>query len=229
MGDARIAIDECLSGNVKEDPLTPSSARPLWRRLAPWAAIPVLVIGAWMIRSWLAPLPEKTISRWEIPLEKSDVIGHRFRTGVAFSPDGSLPAFVGASNPSNPRYTVYLRPLDRWDQLPFSDTHDLWMPFFSPDGKWLGVASNARDGSGGKLRKYPLDGGAPTTICDCRSLAYGASWSSDDTIVFACEQTGGLWRVSASGGEPEQITELDLETPWSRKSSQTDQEVSSSE
>ena len=73
------------------------------------------------------------------------------------------------------------------------------------------MASNARDGSGNKLRKYPLDGGAPSTICDCNSWSYGASWSLDDTIVFACEQTGGLWRVSASGGEPEQITELDLE------------------
>ena len=76
MGDARIAIDECLRGNVKEDPLTPSRARPLWRRLAPWTAVPVLVIVAWMIRSWLAPLPEKTISRWEIPLEKGIVRGN---------------------------------------------------------------------------------------------------------------------------------------------------------
>ena len=56
--------------------------------------------------------------------------------------------------------------------------------------------------------KFPLDGGSPRTICDCYS-GFGASWGSDNSIVFACEEVDGLWQVSASGGEPERITELD--------------------
>ena len=86
------------------------------------------------------------------------------------------------------------------------------MPFFSPDGKWLGVFSRPR-GEGGaenSLKKYPLDGGLPTTLCDCER-AFGASWASDDTIIFACKANSGLWRVSAQGGDPKQITELDQE------------------
>ncbi len=58
--------------------------------------------------------------------------------------------------------------------------------------------------------KLSLEGGPPTTICDC-VMPFGASWGPDDTIVFACGESSGLWRVSASGGEPEQITELDRE------------------
>ena len=58
------------------------------------------------------------------------------------------------------------------------------------------------------LKKIPVRGGTPTTVCGWQE-SYGASWGSDNFIVFACEELGGLWRVSASGGDPERITEPD--------------------
>ena len=39
-------------------------------------------------------------------------------------------------------------------------------------------------------------------------IVFGASWGSDDTIVFA-QRVGGLWRVSAAGGNAEPLTTLD--------------------
>ena len=33
----------------------------------------------------------------------------------------------------------------------------------------------------------------------------GASWGSDDTIIFGTSAPSGLWRVSASGGQPEEL------------------------
>ena len=39
----------------------------------------------------------------------------------------------------------------------------------------------------------------------------GASWGPDDTIVFATSGPSGLWRVSAGGGEPEELTTPDRE------------------
>ena len=39
----------------------------------------------------------------------------------------------------------------------------------------------------------------------------GASWGPDDTIVFGTGQPSGLWRVSASGGEPEALTTPETE------------------
>jgi hypothetical protein len=39
---------------------------------------------------------------------------------------------------------------------------------------------------------------------------WSASWGQDDTIVFAAAGTpGGLWRVSAGGGEPERLTTVE--------------------
>ena len=223
MGDARITIDECLAGGVTRLEALPVArpSLPIWKDLAPWAAVPFLMVLAWMIRGWSAPIPEKTISRWEIPAGEAQIIAHQNRTGIAFSPDASLLAFVAGPD-LNRQPGIYLRSLDRWDTVRLSD--DIaWMPFFSPDGKWVGAVSRPDDGSDLKLKKCPIEGGTPTTICDCSSSPassrfsseahpFGASWASDDTIVFACEGGGPLWRVSALGGEPQQLTELDRET-----------------
>ena len=217
IGDARITIDECLSASASsiEKVLLAEPKRPLWQRLAPWMAVPLLAAMVWSAKPDPA-ISEKRVSRWEISLDEGHVVDHGYLRGVAFSPDGSRVAYV-AGNPfldpdrqtvrENPH--IYLRSLDRWSaERPSDDI--TWMPFFSPDGEWLGAMSRFDDGSGATLKKYPLAGGPPTTICDCPQ-PFGASWASNGTIVFACEPTSGLWRVSDSGGEPEQITELDEE------------------
>ncbi len=207
MGDVRIRIDECLGGRAREDSPPIGGLGTWWKRLAPWTALPVLMVLAWVIRGWSAPIPEKPISRWEISAGEGQVLYHRFRKGIALSPDASLLAFVASSDRGQPR--IYLRSLDRWDTVRLSDD-TLWMPFFSPDGKWLGAISHSEDGPGRRLKKYPVKGGPPTTICEC-PMDFGASWGSDGSIIVACQYEGGLWRVSDSGGEPKQITQLDPE------------------
>ncbi len=51
MGDACIAIGECLSGTptTEEQALLPTQNRPLWRRLAPWTSVPILAGLAWFV------------------------------------------------------------------------------------------------------------------------------------------------------------------------------------
>lgn len=76
------------------------------------------------------------------------------------------------------------------------------MPFFSPDGAWLGFFSR------GRLRKVPIAGGAPVELAQM-ATPHGAAWLPDDTIVFAAEIAGGLSRVSADGGEATPFTTLE--------------------
>ena len=45
------------------------------------------------------------------------------------------------------------------------------------------------------------------TICDAVE-AVGASWGSDDVIVFAPTPVSALFRVSSNGGTPKQLTTL---------------------
>lgn len=47
-------------------------------------------------------------------------------------------------------------------------------------------------------------GGPSDTICQIDALFDGANWGADDTIVFA-EGSLGLFRVRASGGQPEKL------------------------
>ena len=80
-------------------------------------------------------------------------------------------------------------------------------PFPSPDGRWVGFFT----GVSGELRKVSLTGEPPISVCRIVGVARGASWSQDDTIVFATnEPTTGLLRVHAGGGQPEVLTTPDL-------------------
>ena len=54
------------------------------------------------------------------------------------------------------------------------------------------------------LKKVAVLGGPPVTICEAGRLR-GASWGTDDTIVFATA-SGDLVQVPAAGGEPAPVT-----------------------
>ena len=128
---------------------------------------------------------------------------------VAISPDGRSVAFVATSGGNT---QIYLRRADRFDPVPVSGTEGGVDPFFSPDGQWLGFIGGAVPAGGvvpvtsGKLKKVPVGGGPPMTLCDASNR--GASWGPDDTIVFTASATSGLSRVRAAGGTPEELTKL---------------------
>jgi serine/threonine-protein kinase len=83
------------------------------------------------------------------------------------------------------------------------NTENVTTPFFSPDGRWIAFFAD------GKLKKISIEGGAPLTLCNVGSDPRGGAWGPDDTIVFASAGSSGLFRVPASGGTPEPLTELD--------------------
>jgi serine/threonine-protein kinase len=94
--------------------------------------------------------------------------------------------------------------VDRFDSELIPGTDGAFLPFFSPDGRW--VAFN----QGGVLQKMPADGGLPVAILrDAGDLSGGAVWGSDGRIVFTRGLgNGGLWSVSENGGEPVQLTQV---------------------
>ncbi len=166
-----------------------------WGVAAAFAAA-AAVLGALALRA-RAPRPAPAI-RGQILLsaeELMDGVG----AAVVVSPDGSRLAFV--TRGSRPR--LFLRALDRLAPTEVPESDGAVSPFFSPDGKWIGFFA------GGKLRKAPVSGGTPVTICAAR-IPRGGAWVADNTIVLAPETTGGIWVVSASGGEPRQLTKPDV-------------------
>jgi serine/threonine-protein kinase len=96
---------------------------------------------------------------------------------------------------------LFMRRLDQDEATPIAGTEGGSRPFFSPDGKWIGF--NVQ----GALKKVAVDGGAAVDIG--RSDFGTAAWAPDDTIVLTPNYSAGLWRVAASGGTQQKLTEPD--------------------
>ena len=166
------------------------------------AAVGVLAAAALLFHFLSRPTtPTATRMRWVLsPPEGTQFLA----TGdapapVAISPDGGRLAFVaGASGKSQ----LYVQSLDALKATPLTGTEGASWPFWSPDSHSLGFFAH------GQLRRIDADGGAPIAICEAR-VQRGGSWGADGVIVFTPETTTGLYRVSASGGQPVPVTTAD--------------------
>ena len=102
---------------------------------------------------------------------------------------------------------LYLRRLDQLTATPIRGSGGgafAREPFFSPDGQWLGFWHE------GYLKKVPLSGGTPLSIGKAEN-PWGVSWKDDGTILYG-QGTGGIWRISAEGGEGEVL--IPMEQGW---------------
>ena len=80
-------------------------------------------------------------------------------------------------------------------------------PFISPDGNWVGFFDGRR-----ALQRVPILGGALVAVAEIPGSLRGASWGSDDMIIFATNSPeSGLLRVPMGGGEPEVLMTPDTE------------------
>lgn len=118
---------------------------------------------------------------------------------VALSPDGARLAYL-MNTEHGPQ--IFIRPLNQAQSVPVSRTAGASVPFFSPDGAWLGFVAD------GRIRKVPVDGGPAITVTELDSNAPGISWGAE-CIVFASGAGGGLWRVPAAGGRPQLVARPD--------------------
>jgi serine/threonine-protein kinase len=116
---------------------------------------------------------------------------------LALSPDGSTLVFLAMQ--ADGSTSLHVRRLDELEARPLPGTSDARQPFFSPDGAWVGFVA------GGKLMKTLVSGSASPSEIANASDALGASWGEDGDIVAKLTPAAILWRVSASGGEPEPI------------------------
>jgi len=125
-----------------------------------------------------------------------------FRTEVALAPDGSFLVFSATPDGTMAKALLYRRSLDRGESTVIPGTEAPCMPFFSPDGQWIGFWAK------GKLHKVAVKGGVPSQICDLGADTVGICWGSDGRIIFGTLGSG-LGYVSAAGGTPETLTTLD--------------------
>jgi Tol biopolymer transport system component/predicted Ser/Thr protein kinase len=148
-----------------------------------------------LVTWYLKPAPARPVTRAVIDLPAGEQLAGLPSLAVAVSRDGKQLAYVAAA-PGGIQQ-LYLRAMNSLEARSLPDTQGATDPFFSPDGQWLGFWAD------GRVKKISVNGGAAVTLCDAGSL-YGATWSSQGTIVFG-PGTSPLLEVPDTGGTPQPL------------------------
>ena len=210
-----------------EDTADPPAAKG--RRCPPLpivaAAAVALVAGALAGRQWLPPsVPAQPVVRSEIelPAEAALVTFGMYgepsatRTELALSPDGRL--LVWSGRPGGGRgddSSLHTRSLETGEVHQLPETAGAEMPFFSPDGRWIGFYSTATQ----TLRKVAASGGLAVDIVSLKWAEFpvgsvspiGAHWAEDGRIYLGSRASarGGICSVPADGGALTDVTRVE--------------------
>jgi serine/threonine protein kinase/Tol biopolymer transport system component len=208
IGDARIVIDEVLSGAPETGPvvqqIVKAPAVPAWRRFLPWgiaAALALAVLLSLFSLRQASHPSENHLLLLSLSIPSDQKLDTMNGPAFAISPDGSRIAYVTGGPGSGQVYHLYLREMDKRDAMLLEGAGSAASPFFSPDGQWIGFFSE------GKLKKISVRGGAPVSLCDVGAYR-GAAWGDNDTIVFPTQYTSALYRIPAAGGTAQAATHL---------------------
>ena len=207
IGDARIALNEVLSGAPDLAPVgsLEAPAVPRWRSTLPWALFGVAAVAfAALAFVHFREKPPAAVEpmRFEIPLpNKATIPG---TDAFALSPDGRQLAFSATG--SDGIYRMWIRSLDSLETRPVPGSESFQSPafplfFWSPDSRYIAFDA------GGKLKKRNVSSGETEDICDLSGTAYDGSWRND-LIIFA-EEGAGIMRVSPAGSDTSPLTSID--------------------
>jgi eukaryotic-like serine/threonine-protein kinase len=171
-------------------------APPGWLAGAALAGALLATAGAWLFLPGGDP-PVRPVTRFTIdrPAAAELIPG-----APAISPDGSRIVFAGGAGAGASQ--LYVRPIDQPSAVPIPGTSGADLPFFSPDGEWLGFFA------GGQVHRIPAAGGSRASLAAAPEPR-GGVWTADGRIVFAPGAYSGLVAVHANGGTPQPLTTVD--------------------
>jgi predicted Ser/Thr protein kinase len=179
---------------------------------APWsiAGLAFVTAGALAVALWTLWRPrasgEKVVARLTIALPASQPLMTMSPPAMALSPDGQRIVLVVSQDGKT---HLAVRELSSFDVKLIPETEGALMPFFSPDGQWLGFFAD------GKLKKILMSGGTAIALANVQNFV-GGTWLPDGTIVYTPDWSGGMYRIPASGGKAELVTprEAGNEQDW---------------
>jgi len=204
IGEARIMLEAPMEAPVREaDSARLPEARP---SRMPWAiagvlALALLGLAAWTW--WPRPRPvEVGMARFTVaPPEGASLTANSPNAPqIAVSPDGRQVAFI--ADEAGKGRDLWVRPLGSLTAQKLDRTDGARFPFWSPDSQTIGFFAD------GKMKRIPVSGGSPLTICDAPN-GEGGTWNRDGVIVFSPDATGPLHRVLAAGGVSSPVTSVD--------------------
>jgi eukaryotic-like serine/threonine-protein kinase len=162
-------------------------------------ALVAMALGVAYVQTFRAP--QSSVHAYILPPDKSEF---NFLANWAgppvIAPNGKRVAFV-AKKPGGSDEVLWVQPLNSPTAQPMEGTQGAGFPFWSFNSRYVGFFAN------GKLEKVDANGGPPQTLCDAAN-GRGGTWNQDDIILFTPETNQPLFKVSAAGGTPVHVTEL---------------------
>ena len=208
--DVRLAINGAFDTGSRATVGGGAARRPLWRRVLPVPAALVVGLGVAGLAVWAITRPgSPDLARFDMTPDGGVTVLTNARS-AALAPDGkSIAYLVGGDAVAGGN--LVLRRLDQLSSTVLVTLDQaggvIQGPFFSPDGAQIAFMAGTAEQD---LKRVSAQGGPVSTITKLPGLLRGASWGADGTIVFATNAPStGLWRVRATGGEPESLTTPD--------------------
>jgi eukaryotic-like serine/threonine-protein kinase len=199
-GDLRAELEAIALRLFVEAPADgPRSARSAVPMLVGTAVVAAAIAGAAGFYSRPVSVPQLVV-RFAIPLAEGQQFTAFGSQMFALSPDGGRIAFIADRR-------IFLRTLSDADAKPIPGAGGGSGPSgvaFSPDGGSIAYWSTADR----TVKRIPIAGGSPITIAALpRRPEGGISW--DESGILLGTPNRGVLRVSAEGGEPEQLIGVD--------------------
>ena len=207
IADARIEIEDVLRSAELTTAETVGTDRPAAASLRrrPLAAIALLVlITAVGLLSWklfTAPQGEIKPFTYTIAYSGEEAVYPDSPRSLAMTADGTAIIYVGDDHRLFVQSDGQLTPREI-----LKTAAPLNYVFSSPDGKRIGFVEGTR------LKTVALKGGLTKTIVEENLASQGATWTPDDTIIFADgDLATGLKRVPSDSGNVKILTWPDKE------------------
>ena len=212
IGEARIELDKVEAGDTGEvrEPAGNST-----RRLLPLAGVLLigLAVGA-LVRGWLGPDASldndpRPARRLSITVPTDQVVKDMW-----LSPDGEM-LIYRARAPNGEGVRLYTRRLDEFEAHPVPGSKNASWAAFSPDSRRIAYLTMSPTGSGA-IKKVSLDGGPVVELLELEEAPGNAvaNWWSDDELFVSLSNGRTLARLSADGGEPQEVVRLEAERLW---------------
>ena len=204
IGDVRLAMKGTFETAVASSKPIAAPQLQVWQRpiaaaLALLAVAAIASLAVWtMTRSEVTPAEVMRFAIVPPDTAPLDLRGNR--EVLVISRDGAHIIYTARLSGGGVSQ-LYRRPIDQLAGEPLRGTEGGTGPFVSPDGEWVGFVPFSDRTT---LQKISIFGGPPITLTESQNDIYGASWGTDDQIIFGTQ--AGLFRVPGGGGEPESLT-----------------------
>ena len=199
--DVKLELEWIDQGKSSRRASVPTGRRLRWREAVAWSL--ALIAGVAAAIAVMTPSENARTESTQFivsPPAGTTIPVAQSRTRIAISPDGRRLAIVAFSEG---RQQIWIRSLDSVAAEPLPGTEGGISPFWSPDSRFVGFFSPGD----GTLKKIALAGGPARTICAAQVDGV-PTWGRDGTILFT-KFLDGIFRVSADGGAPTRVTQVD--------------------